>query len=207
MMNEDSSIPEMENREPDSATEPDWSRERISDSWDPGRRLLGCIRRYQHYAGRRGPVPWCGRKWNVLMHRFWSVVCGAEIPLNTAIGGGLLIPHPNGIVIHPAAVIGPNCMLFQQVTLGDGGLLPGVPILGRNVDIGAGAKVVGGVRLGDHCRIGPNSLVLDDVPAGATAVGVPARIISTGRRASGAASASGILGEPESGRGPRAAAG
>ena len=54
----------------------------------------------------------------VIRHRFWSVVTGADIPLNCQIGGGLLIPHPNGIVIHPDAKIGVNCLIFQQVTLG-----------------------------------------------------------------------------------------
>ena len=74
-------------------------------------------------------------------------------------------------------MIGPNCPLFQQVTIGFGGPKSGLPVLGGHVDVGAGAKVLGGVRLGDHCRIGANAVVLDDVPAGATAAGVPARII------------------------------
>ncbi len=54
----------------------------------------------------------------MLRHRFWSVVTGADIPLGCRIGGGLLLPHPNGVVIHPDAAIGPNCLIFQQVTLG-----------------------------------------------------------------------------------------
>jgi serine O-acetyltransferase len=169
--------PEPGNQQPVSATEADWSRERLS-GWDPGRHLLRSIRRYQRHAGRRGPVSWCGRKWSVLLHRFWSAVCGADIPVSCAIGGGLRMPHPNGIVIHPNAIIGPNCMLFQQVTLGSGGVRPGAPIIGGHVDIGAGARVLGGVRLGDHCRIGANAVVLDDVPPSATAVGVPARIVA-----------------------------
>ena len=99
---------------------------------------------------------------------------GAEIPLNSQIGGGLLIPHPNGIVIHPGAVIGPNCLILQQVTIGTG--RGGVPNIGGHVDIGAGAKILGGVHIGDHARIGANAVVITDVHAGATAVGVPARI-------------------------------
>jgi serine O-acetyltransferase len=114
----------------------------------------------------------------VVPHRFWSAVAGADIPLNARLGGGLLLPHPNGVVIHPDAVVGPNCLLFQQVTLGYGGPKPGAPVLGGHVDVGAGAKVLGGVRVGDHARIGANAVVLDDVPAGATAVGVPARVIN-----------------------------
>ena len=95
----------------------------------------------------------------------------------TNIAGGLLIPHPNGIVIHPQAIIGPNCLVFQQVTIGTGGKKPGAPKLGGHVDVGAGAKILGGVVIGDHVKIGANAVVLDDVPAGATAVGIPARIV------------------------------
>ena len=93
-------------------------------------------------------------------------------------GGGLAIPHPNGIVIHPGASVGPNCLIFQQVTLGDGGPIPGLPTVGGHVDIGAGAKILGGVSIGDHAKIGANAVVLCDVPPHATAVGVPARIIA-----------------------------
>jgi len=109
-----------------------------------------------------------------LRHRFWSVVTGADIPVNCRLGGGLLIPHPNGIVIHPDAEIGPNCLIFQQVTIGDAG--GGVPRLGGHVDVGAGAKIIGEIVIGDHARIGANAVVITDVPAGATVVGIPARI-------------------------------
>jgi serine O-acetyltransferase len=111
----------------------------------------------------------------VLRHRFWSAITGAEIPLGTRIGGGVMIPHPNGIVIHPDAVIGPNCLIFQQVTLGSGE--NGAPRIGGHVDIGAGAKVLGGVAIGDHAKVGANAVVLQDVPAHATAVGIPSRNI------------------------------
>jgi serine O-acetyltransferase len=103
------------------------------------------------------------------------VVTGADIPLNCKLGGGLMLPHPNGIVIHPDAEIGPNCLLFQQVTLGGGA--GGAPRIGGHVDIGAGAKILGAVTIGRHAQIGANAVVLDDVPDGATAVGVPARVI------------------------------
>lgn len=128
-------------------------------------------------ANRGGMIASLAQLTYVLRHRLWSVVSGAEIHLTTSIGGGLLIPHPNGIVIHPDAVIGPNCLIFQQVTIGTGGKKPGVPTLGGHVDVGAGAKILGGVVIGDHAKIGANAVVLDDVPAGATAVGIPARIV------------------------------
>ena len=93
--------------------------------------------------------------------------------------GGLMIPHPNGVVIHPDAVIGPNCLLFQQVTIGTCGPLAGTPRIGGHVDIGAGAKVLGGVHIGDHVKVGANAVVLCDVPSGATVVGIPARRVPT----------------------------
>lgn len=113
-----------------------------------------------------------------MRHRFWSVVTGADIPLDCQIGGGLLLPHPNGIVIHPKAIIGPNCLIFQQVTIGtrSGNLLP---VIGGHVDIGAGAKILGGVRIGDHACVGANAVVLKDVPSGKTVAGIPAVIVDT----------------------------
>lgn len=101
---------------------------------------------------------------------------GADIPLNSKIGGGLMIPHPNGIVIHPDAEIGPNCLIFQQVTIG-AGLKPGLPVIDGHVDIGAGAKIIGSLHIGAHARIGANAVVIDDVPSNDTAVGIPARVL------------------------------
>ena len=114
-----------------------------------------------------------------MRHRFWSIVTGCDLPINSEIGGGLLMPHPNGIVIHPACKIGPNCLIFQQVTLGSNGSSTGsgVPTLGGHVDVGAGAKILGPITIGDNVVIGANAVVLTDVPANAVAVGIPARVI------------------------------
>ncbi len=164
-----------------SATVPDWAREARGSrwSWEPGRQLLAAIRAYQRYQNdTSGRVAKLLRKEAVARHRFWSAVTGADIPLTANLGGGLLLPHPNGIVIHPEAVVGPNCLLFQQVTLGRGPV-PGYPILEGHVDVGAGAKILGGVRIGAHAIIGANAVVIADVPSGATAVGVPARVIKS----------------------------
>lgn len=160
-----------------SAETADWSREhKPFRAWMPSRSLLASIRAYQHHGGQ-GPIHTLARGVAVLRHKFWGVVSGADIPLNCHLGGGLLLPHPNGVVIHPSADVGPNCLLFQQVTLGAGSR-PGFPRLGGHVDVGAGAKILGGVTIGDHARIGANAVVTIDVPAGATAVGIPARIVS-----------------------------
>lgn len=159
-----------------SAREADMTREgKALLAWSPSRSLLASLRSYQRYRGRRAPHAWLLTKWAVLRHRFWSVVCGADIPLDSHLGGGLLLPHPNGVVIHPSAVLGPNCLVFQQVTIGTRGP-GGAPQIGGHVDIGAGAKILGPVRIGDHVEIGANAVVLCDVPDHCVAVGIPARV-------------------------------
>ena len=91
------------------------------------------------------------RKIAVMRHRFWSAVTGADIPLGTRIDGGLMLPHPNGIVIHPDATIGPNCLIFQQVTLGGGDT---VRPESRDTWIsGTGAKILGAVSIGEHAKV------------------------------------------------------
>jgi serine O-acetyltransferase len=153
-----------------SATEPDWSREKCRYRWDPARRLLKSIRTYQTWCHKKGIIAALNRELAKKSYLFWSIVTGADIPLNAKMGGGLLLPHPNGIVIHPEASLGPNCLVFQQVTI-----VRNVKI-GGHVDIGAGAKIIRPVKIGDHAKIGANAVVLNDVPPGATAVGIPARI-------------------------------
>ena len=155
--------------EPISATVPDWSRETPRKFWDPSRKLLRAIRGYQ-----RARNPLTRRLWQMRCS-FWSWVAQVDIAPQTRIGGGLILPHPNGIVIHSATVIGPNCLIFQQVTLGARGL-DGAPYIGGHVDIGAGARILGPVRIGDHAVIGANAVVTCDVPAGHVARGVPARV-------------------------------
>ena len=160
-----------------SASSPDWSREYKSFfAWAPSRSLLASIRSYQSLAISNNLFKVILIKVAVLRHMFWSVVTGADIPINAQIAGGLLIPHPNGIVMHPDAKIGPNCLIFQQVTIGSkDGSRP--PTIGGHVDIGAGAKVIGEINIGNHAKIGANAVVLIDVPEGRSAVGVPAKII------------------------------
>ncbi len=159
-----------------SASVPDFTREvKAWFAWDPSRSLLASLRSYQRHRTSRNPVRIAVKKIAVIRHRFWSVVTGADMPLNCSIGGGLMMPHPNGIVIHPAAVIGPNCLIFQQVTVGHRGT--GAPTIGGHVDIGAGAKILGKISIGSHAIIGANAVVLSDVPTGATAVGIPASIV------------------------------
>ena len=154
----------------DTSELPDWTRETPREFWDPGRKLLLSIRRYQFWKQRTGTLALVARKWLVLRYRFWSIVTGADIPLNCRIGGGLLIPHPNGIVIHPDAEVGVNCLIFQQVTIGARNEI-GLPQIGGHVDIGAGAKVLGPVKVGAYAKIGANAVILADVEPHRVAVG------------------------------------
>jgi len=156
-----------------SAQIPDWSREKPVQFWDPGRKLLKAIRGYQYWRSRSGIIAALLCKWLLLRYYFWSAVSGAEIPIATKIGGGLLIPHPNGVIIHPDSIIGVNCLILQQVTLAN--TSAGAPVIEGHVDIGAGAKILGAIRIEAHARIGANAVVVRDVPAGAVAKGVPAR--------------------------------
>ena len=105
---------------------------------------------------------------------------GIEVSPLVEIGGGLSLPHTVGTVIG-ATSIGKNCTILQGVTLGsvepDMGYTKSLrPVIGDSVYIGAGAKVIGSVIVGDHAKIGANAVVLCDVPENAVAVGVPAKI-------------------------------
>jgi serine O-acetyltransferase len=125
---------------------------------------------------------WCRHKHlpalpGIIQRRIMSHY-GMEILLGADIGGGLYVAHPVGCVIVPSRM-GRNCSVIASVTIGmrNGG--PGAewafPVIGDNVFIGAGARVLGGVCVGDNAVIGANAVVIHDVPAGVTAVGVPAR--------------------------------
>ena len=106
-----------------------------------------------------------------------QILTGIDLPCETVIGRRLLIEHFGGIVISGDTVIGDDVVIRHGVTLGlrrTGER--GAPVIGNRVDIGAGAKILGPVHIGDDAVIGANAVVLSDVPAGALAVGIPARI-------------------------------
>ena len=106
-------------------------------------------------------------------------ITGIEIHPGAKIGKGLVIDHGTGVVIGETAEIGDNCTLYQGVTLGGTGKDTGKrhPTLGNNVMIGAGAKVLGPFRIGDNAKIAAGAVVLEEIPANATAVGIPARVV------------------------------
>ena len=140
------------------------------------RKLLAAITLFQRYRDRSGFWAWIVRSWSKTRYMFWSIISGSDIHRDAQIDLSVRFPHLNGVVIHQRAVIEKGCMVMQQVTLGQTGI-SGAPHLEEGVYVGAGAKVFGMVRIGAYARIGANAVVLKDVPAYATAVGVPARIV------------------------------
>lgn len=107
-----------------------------------------------------------------------EVITGIEIPSEVTVGKRFRIDHFGGIVISGDAVFGDDCVIRNGVTVGlrhTG--QRGAPVIGNRVDIGAGAKILGAIRIGDDVAIGANAVVLKDVPANSIAVGVPARIL------------------------------
>jgi len=115
-----------------------------------------------------------------LMHRHYMVKFGIQIPPNTQIGPGFYISHFGGIVVNANCIIGANCNISHNVTLGQAnrGVRKGYPVIGNNVYIGPGVHVVGAVHIGDNVAIGAGCVVTRDVPDNAVVVGVPGKVIS-----------------------------
>jgi len=112
-----------------------------------------------------------------------QVVTGIELPCEVELGHNFIIDHFGGIVIHGDAKFGDNCRIRNGVVVGIGHVEEdGAPIIGHNVDIGVGAKVLGPVRIGDNVLIGANAVVIIDVPDNCIAVGVPAVVKPRGAR-------------------------
>lgn len=107
------------------------------------------------------------------------VLFACDIPYKASIGEGTLFPHHAlGVVIHPDAAIGKECIVRQNVTIGGRNEIPILPVIEDRVSIGCGAIILGPVRIGHDAQIGAGAVVVDDVPSGATAVGIPARVVS-----------------------------
>jgi serine O-acetyltransferase len=140
----------------------------------PGLHALWLHRR-AHWAWRHD-FKWLGRFISHVSR--WAT--GIEIHPGAVIGEKVFFDHAMGVVVGETAEIGDGCTIYQGVTLGGTSLYKGAkrhPTLGKNVVVSAGAKVLGGFTVGDGAKIGSNAVVIKPVPAGATAVGIPARII------------------------------
>jgi hypothetical protein len=113
------------------------------------------------------------------LYRYCRNHYGVELPFSAKVGRRVMIEHQGGIVIHGCSVIGDDCIIRQGVTLGNRHMNApfDAPVLGQRVNVGAGAKLLGRIHVGHDAGIGANSVVLCDVPAGGTAVGIPARVL------------------------------
>jgi serine O-acetyltransferase len=134
-------------------------------------------------SGQKNPAArWVGSRLYGLSFLMVELGTGCSIDRTTQIGEGLHIVHPGGIRIHPHTVIGERCGIMNDVTIGTtakGGT--GAPRIGNDVFIGTGARILGPVTIGDGATIAANTLVITDVPAGATIIGVPGRVLPTPR--------------------------
>ena len=112
--------------------------------------------------------------------RHYQYKFGIFIPYNTEIGEGFYIGHCGGIVVSSAVKIGKNCNINHNVTIGTkyGGKNPGNPIIKNNVYIGPGAKIIGGITVGNNVAVGANCVVTRDIPEDAVVVGIPGKIIT-----------------------------
>jgi serine O-acetyltransferase len=154
------------------AHERDWTR--------PGFRAVA-MHRFGNFRMRVKPfllrlplsvVYWSG-------YRFIRNHYGIELPYSVKLGRRVVIEHQGAIVIHGDTVIGDGCIIRQGVTLGNRRLNEpfDAPVLGQRVNVGAGAKILGKVAIGDDASIGANSVVLTDVPSGRIAIGIPAKVL------------------------------
>ena len=106
------------------------------------------------------------------------ILFGGHVPYSAKVGAGTRFGcGALGVVLHPQAVVGMNCNIGQNVTIGGRAEFPGVPVIGNNVQIGAGAKILGPITIGDNVKVGANAVVIQDVPPNSTVVGVPARVV------------------------------
>ena len=137
------------------------------------------VYRFGRRVDRRKPglLKWLGGRWYWLAYRVVETLTGISIPKSVEVGPGLRIYHFGNVFVHADSKIGANCTLRQGVTIGNRHEGGPVPVLEDDVDLGAYAQVLGGVRIGRGAKIGAMSVVLCDVPAGATAVGIPARVV------------------------------
>ena len=120
---------------------------------------------------------------HLFLAKLAEMLSGITIGVSARIGRRLVIEHSGAIVVHGNSVIGDDCIIRQGVTIGNRRMDRPLeaPHIGNRVNIGAGAKILGAVRVGDDADIGANAVVLTDVPQGSLAVGVPARIILRGQ--------------------------
>lgn len=128
---------------------------------------------------------WLRLPWTVVyvvLAKLVETFCGISIGSTARVGRRLCIEHHGCIVIHGSAVIGDDCLIRHEVTIGNAGRSDplAAPVIGDRVEIGAGAKVLGGIRIGSDVIVGANAVVIRDVESGSVVGGVPARVLTRG---------------------------
>lgn len=140
---------------------------RANSAYPKSRMVLGWLRAAQRWRSRRDPA---SRIVHVAVGGSYTIitewVMGIELPASTEIGPGLRLRHGVGVVVNPATRIGADVMIRQHVTLGNRRSQDDCPVVEDHVEIGAGAVIVGAITIGRGARIGPNAVVVKDVPAG-----------------------------------------
>lgn len=172
------------------------------ERWRPWYRISNRVVYFQrllrfgeYYEGRRDPF---GRLWLGLLRvrlRLLGERLGFEVPRGV-FGPGLSIAHHGTVTVNGEARVGRNCRLDTQTTIAD--VRGRTPTIGDDVYIGSGARILGGVTIGDGVAVGANAVVVEDVPAGVTVGGVPARVISQ-RGSRGVLSSPPLGGSPQAG--------
>ncbi len=150
--------------------------------YEPGYRCTWHYRLAVYLGQRPGLLALVARKLHAFVREHYMYKYGIRIPPETKVGRGLYIGHFSGLIVAPAVVLGDNCNLSQGVTLGfkPSGAHAGNPVVGDNVYIGPGAKVIGGITLGDGVVVGANAVVTKDAAPGSVLAGIPARVLAVG---------------------------
>ena len=153
----------------------DWA---VNDGYRDSQLILAWFRLAQRAHSRGGFLP---RLFSAFYRLFTSLFLAIEIPAECTVGPRLRIFHPHSIVLNPGVILGADCILRQNVTIGNvvrrDGSEKGVASVGDGVEFGAGCVVVGAIHVGDHARIAALALVLEDVPIRGVMMGNPARLV------------------------------
>jgi putative colanic acid biosynthesis acetyltransferase WcaB len=157
----------------------DWSR----NSGNIKGRLILLLFRISNRGSRKGLLFIILLPYLILYRLIVEWILGIEIPYKTQIGGGLILYHGQGLVINDGTIIGKNCTLRHNTTIGNKelptGKLTDSPKIGNGVNIGSNVCIIGPISIGDNVIIGAGSVVTKDIPKNSVAVGNPARIIRT----------------------------
>lgn len=158
----------------------DW---RVNNRNPKGRVVLLMFRIAHVLSELPQSLRWLGYPYGIFYRFFVEWILGIEIPWKLSLGPRTRLYHGQGIVINDSAIIGSDCILRHNTTIGvshtDFSFGGQAPVIGNHVDIGAGAIILGDISIGDHACIAAGSIVLSDVPAGATVAGNPAKLIKS----------------------------